>query len=288
LKLVGAVTQGSGATNEDGYGYLGMPEDVTAAWILDGVTGINGRNYLPAGTDAAWLVERADKHLRLLADLEISLGEIISLLVSNVIEDWEGVARGLELPENYDPPAACLVLAKRYGDAWQVARLGDTVVLGRAKAGRLTTLAASSNNDFERWLTGEAAKRRDADVLDIKSLLAEFKPQLAQARQMRNRAGGYGILEANPAAAEYAEYLDFEDPDELLICTDGYYRAVDYYHLHDDETLLAASLKPEGVEQVLGNIRRIEAADATCVKYPRFKPADDVTAVALLGSKPDK
>ena len=59
MRLIGAVTQGSGAVNEDGFGFLGTPHDVSAAWVFDGVTGINARNHLGDGTDARWLVARA-------------------------------------------------------------------------------------------------------------------------------------------------------------------------------------------------------------------------------------
>lgn len=41
MKLQGAITEGSGAVNEDGWGFLGSTDDVTAAWVFDGVTGIN-------------------------------------------------------------------------------------------------------------------------------------------------------------------------------------------------------------------------------------------------------
>jgi hypothetical protein len=70
-------------------------------------------------------------------------------------------------------------------------------------------------------------------------------------------------------------------PSELLLCTDGYYRAVDYYALHSNESLLRASLVTGGVNSVLAAMRTVEAADPACGKYPRFKPADDATAVAL-------
>jgi hypothetical protein len=70
-------------------------------------------------------------------------------------------------------------------------------------------------------------------------------------------------------------------PGEILLCTDGYYRAVDYYALHSEESLLEASLASGGVDDVLNSIRAVEASDPACVKYLRFKPADDATAVAL-------
>ncbi len=281
MKLAGAVTQGSGTINEDGWGYIGAAEDVTAAWIFDGVTGINGKNYLPAGTDAAWLVSQADRHVRALAALDVSLPELISQLVQNLITDWNDVAKGLSLPKNYDPPAACLILAKRYGDSWHAVRLGDSCILARGSDGRHKMLAVSPNNAFDHWLAGEAAKRRDAGVFDIKALLAEFQPQLLEGRKLRNSAGGYSILEANPSATEFAEYLVLGQLSDLLLCTDGYYRAVDYYGLHSDESLLESSFAADGVNTVLRSIRAAEAADPTCEKYLRFKPADDATAVAL-------
>lgn len=281
MKLVGAATQGSGAVNEDGLGFLGSAGDVSAAWIFDGVTGINGQNYLDGGTDAAWFVAKAHDHLRALAGLELPLRVILSKLVKALIADFKAAAKALNLPEDYDPPAACLILLKRYGGTWQALRLGDSCLLARGSDGLNMSVAASPNNAFDHWLSTEALKRRDAGMLDIKELLAEFRPQLLQGRKSRNSPGGYSILEASPSAMEFAEYFDLGAPNEILLCTDGYYRAVDHYTLHSNESLLQASLALGGVDGVLESIRSVEANDPACVKYLRFKPADDATAVAL-------
>ena len=85
MKLVGAVTQGSGPINEDGWGFLGNANSVTAAWVFDGVTGINGRTLFPAGSDAAWLVAKAHDHLLKLAGLTVPLRDILSGLVHLVV-----------------------------------------------------------------------------------------------------------------------------------------------------------------------------------------------------------
>jgi hypothetical protein len=281
LKLVGAATQGSGAINEDGLGFLGSAGDVSVAWIFDGVTGINGENYLGGGTDAAWFVAKAHDHLRALAGLDLSLREILSKLVQALILDFKTTVKSLNLPKDYDPPAACLTLVKRYGGAWQAMRLGDSCLLARGSGGAHISLAAPPNNAFDHWLSTEALKRRDAGMLDIKELLAEFWPQLMQGRKSRNSPGGYSILEASPSAVEFAEYFDLGTPREILLCTDGYYRAVDYYALHSEESLLDASLTSGGVDNVLDSIRCVEVSDPACVKYLRFKPADDATAVVL-------
>jgi hypothetical protein len=65
----------------------------------------------------------------------------------------------------------------------------------------------------------------------------------------------------------------------MLLCTDGYYRAVDTYGLMDDVRLMDASAA--SVSDVLKLVRSTEASDPDARSYPRFKPADDATAVML-------
>jgi hypothetical protein len=281
LRLVGAVTEGSGSVNEDGLGFLGTAEDVGAAWVFDGVTGINDRNYLPRGSDAQWLVECAHAHLVEHAGRELPLPEILARLVDGLIADWREITKGLVLSEDYDPPAACLVLVKRYGRDWKAVRLGDSCLLARDSDGAHRIHAAWPNNVFDNWLAREAEKRRQLGQWDVKALLAEFRPQLLKGRNARNREGGYSILEASRAALRFAEYLDLGYPSDILLCTDGYYRAVDHYGLFSNETLIEASSGEGGIARALEAIRKVEAGDPECRNYPRFKPADDATALML-------
>jgi len=284
VRLLGAITQGSGAVNEDGFGFLGDPEDVSAAWVFDGVTGINVRNHLDSGSDAQWLVTRAHVRLAELARLDIPLARLLSALVGGLIADWNTATAGLDLPHDYDPPAACLILAKRYPDGWQALRLGDSCLLARGADRSTRIFAASPNNVFDHWLAREAAKRRDGGVLDIKALLAEFAPQLRAGRARRNRPDGYSVLECSRDCLAMPEVIELGWPSDMLLCTDGYYRAVDHYGLADEAGLLDASAI--GVERMLADLRAVEAQDPDCRRYPRFKPADDATAVMLSSPTP--
>jgi hypothetical protein len=207
------------------------------------------------------------------------MSTILKELVSGLMADWSEASAGLDLPRDYDPPAACLILVKRYGKEWQALRLGDSCLLARTPDGERRIVAASPNNAFDHWLTREAAKRRGEGVLDIKALLAEFAPELRAGRARRNRPDGYSILECSRDALAMPEFFPLGTPAGILLCTDGYYRAVDTYGLQDDAGLLSASAA--GVDQVLASIRAAEAADPHCTIHPRFKPADDATAVML-------
>ena len=55
-------------------------------------------------------------------------------------------------------------------------------------------------------------------MLDIKKLLAEFRPEHIEARKKRNRPGGYSILEASPEAADFAEYFELGAPNASKAC----------------------------------------------------------------------
>ncbi len=279
MKLLGAVSEGSGAINEDGFGWLGTADDISAAWIFDGVTGINEQTCLGDGTDARWLVMRADARLVELAARDVPLAALLAQLVAGLTADFAEASAGKDIPADYDPPAACLVLVKRYGSSWQALRLGDSCLIARDGDGRHRIHAASPNNVLDTWLTREVGKRREAGVSDVKALLAAFTPQLRAGRARRNQPGGYSILEASHTALAMPEIIDLGNPAEILLCTDGYYRAVDHYGLYDDAGLLDASAR--GVADVLAALRRSEADDPDCTRHPRFKPADDATAVML-------
>lgn len=279
MRLLGAVSEGSGIVNEDDCGWLGTPGAISAAWIFDGVTGINGRNYLDSGTDARWLVTKADTRLRDLASRNIPLDSLLQELVAGLIADLAEAFADRDIPEDYDPPAACLILAKQYGNQWQALRLGDSCLMARDGIGAAQIHAASPNNVFDHWLTREAQKRRNVGIFDAKTLLAEFAPQLKEGRARRNRPGGYSILEANEAALLMPELIELGKPTEILLCTDGYYRSVDHYRLHSEAGLMDESARD--VAAVLTELRAIEAADPDCTRYPRFKPSDDATAVML-------
>lgn len=279
MRLVSAVSHAGSHVNEDAWGTVGNNEDVEAAWVLDGVTGINERNYLPGKTDAAWLVERVNTHLFRLAAEKLSLNEILANLVDLLIEDWRLASAQFDFPSDYDPPATCLLLVKRYQNNWNVVRLGDCSFIVRKNDGTIDSLAALQHDLISDALAERAKQLRATGTVEIKSLLAEFQPQLLAQRKTRNTASGLSVLNADIAALKFAEYRQFENVDQFLLCTDGFYRAVDCYDLYSDASLMAAAMKD--VERVLRNIRSVEADDKNCQRFIRLKAADDATAVAL-------
>jgi serine/threonine protein phosphatase PrpC len=283
MRLVTALSEGSGPANEDGCGVIKKDGEVTAAWIFDGVTGINGKTFMPAATDAVWIVERANEHLGSMARWNKPLPEILAALVAALEADWAEASKGLTLPADYDPPGACLTLVKKYADGWKALRLGDSSIITEKDGVKVHPVPRTSLNDEEDMLKREARKRRDAGVLDIKQLLREFHGPILASRRSRNTPVGIGILVAGPETFVKPEYIDLNWPKSILLCTDGFYRAVDYYEMQNDESLLRKCVEKGGAEDVLRGIRDVEADDPECQRFLRFKPADDATVVVMVG-----
>jgi Protein phosphatase 2C len=281
LKLLGIVSDGSGVYNEDAAGFAGHEDDVVAAWVFDGVTGINDRSYIGASSDAVWIVARAEHHLRQLAVADISLPQILGRLVESLIADWSTATTDILLPEGYDHPACCLLLVKRYADGWRALRLGDSFLL-------------TANRDVKRWdgpptdlgalevsLRHRAKQQRAEGVADFNVLLQQFHPQLMASRRARNTEGNHSILLPDRSALVQPEIIELGWPQDILLCSDGFYRAVDTYQLLGDADLVATCGGPNGVQKVLRDIRKTEAEDIHCDRHVRFKPADDASAVMI-------
>lgn len=282
MRLAGLVSEGSGTHNEDAAGFIERDGEVAAAWILDGVTGINGRTYLPCASDAAWLVERTVHHLRQLAAADTPLPALLENLVAGLMGDWQAATRSISLPDGYDMPATCLLLAKRYTDGWKVLRLGDSLLLVDDGEPRRINGPETELAHLEAMLRDRAQRLRIEGPVGFAKLLVEFQPQLMESRRNRNTHGNHSILVPDVSALTQPEFVTLENPASILLCSDGFYRAVDTYGLVDDAGLLASCSRVNGVQQMLADIRSVEALDKDCRRHPRFKPADDASAICLV------
>ena len=278
LRLAGLVCDGAGAVNEDAAGYLGDPDNVTAAWVLDGVTGINAQPLYPAGSDAAWFVHQAEAELRQLLLEPVPLPVIMSALVDHLVTASRAPASA-----DYDPPACCLLLVREHEGRWDAVRIGDSSLLVSERNGQFFQYTEFPLQwlDRELKLKTKAMRLRGSPQADI---VKEFRPMIQESRQGRNRPGGYGILEADPHCLDFAQYIAIEDPRAILLCTDGFYRLVENYQIFDDSGLLEAAVKMRP-ESLLNQLRAIEGADPDCRRFPRFKPSDDAACVCLASEK---
>jgi hypothetical protein len=281
MKLAGRISQGSGRVNEDAVGFIGAPDDVQAAWALDGVTGINDVNLGLAGSDAQWFVSRIDAHLRNLLPEARDVATLMSDLVDRLIEDQAHALRHKAMPATYDPPAACISALCRIGPGWHAVRLGDCRLLAEDHNG-FRRIVDFANDEFDHWITAEAQRLRAEGLTDIKEISSQLQPKLFANRRRRNHSGGYGVIEANRACLAFLEHMPLAHPTSALMASDGFFRLVDHYQELSERDLLARAAGQSEIDVLYERLRTIEASDPDCRQFPRFKPADDASGIALI------
>src|SRR5690349_10746144 len=139
--LLSAATAPGSKVNEDAYG-LWPVEAPRAAWVLDGVTGINDRPLLPGATDAAWFVAQVQECLPRLLSQSVSMP--IRQLVGALTAELEGRQSASWLDsqgaDGRETPAASFALVRLLDGEVEIARLGDCLVLLESIDGIVRTI----------------------------------------------------------------------------------------------------------------------------------------------------
>jgi hypothetical protein len=66
--------------------------------------------------------------------------------------------------------------------------------------------------------------------------------------------------------------------DDVLLMSDGFAALIDTYEIYDPASLVSTMLD-RGLAALAEELRTIERGDAECLRYPRFKPSDDASAI---------
>lgn len=134
-----------GAVNDDALGCTAQ-----AAWVIDGATSI-GRSVLGVESDARWLAQAVDRHLRLL--LEVEPEQSSETLLRRLLNDIQGDFRaqsGRDWHDLEDMPAACLSLLRIRGGEIELLNIGDSRILVEGADGQVRSFGDSALHELDR------------------------------------------------------------------------------------------------------------------------------------------
>ena len=251
----------------------------TAAWVIDGVSGLTGRGIAGASSSAVWLATVLDAALRReLAAPRPDADVAWQSVSSELSRAFSAVGATLD-DERVDCPCACLALSSLVGDRLQISHIGDCRVIAERFDGGLHVAADTRIEPFETSLLKDWVDRIGGDP-DIDPKLA-LREEFHAMRGCLNRDGGYWVVHPT---IEWLQGLQrtllpaFGGQTALLV-SDGFYRLVNLFGAFDDRGLLAAA-KQHGLQALLKNLRELEVRHSTA-EYPRFKPHDDASACLI-------
>ena len=235
------------------------------AWVIDGATDLGPPGLVGARGGAAWLAREAD--LALAVAPEASLEAMIAGIADRLAARFAAV-RTREPAGRWELPIAAMLATRLDGDVLETALLGDCVGL-LACGERVTRFGAVEES---REAESAAAARLGAGA-KVRS------PEILASVRAGRGAPDKRVLGVDPATARPTmARLPIAPGDDLLLMTDGFAALVDVYQ-EFDATSLVAAMRSEGLAALAGRLRQIEAGDAVCRVWPRFKASDDATAL---------
>lgn len=281
--LLSAASAPGAKTNEDGYG-LWPAEAPRAAWVLDGVTGINDRALLPGPSDAAWFVAQVQAVLPALLSRspDMPIAELVGTLVRELDRRQSASWLDARGADGRETPAASFAIIRLLDDEIEIVRLGDCLVVLETTGGAVTVMDHPVLAEIEAETRRAILDMRARGPTNPQEAFETMMPRLRGQRRRRNLPDGYGVLAAERGCLPmmHVDRMKARGLRRALLASDGYYRLVDHYGAMSD-TDLVRETERQGVDMLLKRLRAIEAADPLGVAYPRLKIRDDATALLL-------
>jgi serine/threonine protein phosphatase PrpC len=280
LVLLASASVSPGAVNDDRMGYDAAG---SAAWVLDGATGLTRERVLPGPSDASWFVDEIGTALGEAVRKGGATRALLDRATAHAAERFRAAALRPEAsPEHM--PCASLVMARLLdGDRLELVNLGDCGALVRRAGERgAVTFGTSRLRDLDAVSEREMAGYLAAGLSQAEAF-ERLRPTLLRHRATMNRPDGYWILDLTGRGLDHLERTEVAagEGDLVLLVSDGFSRLVDTYHRYDPAGLLDRVSEAEGVPRLLAELRAIERADPDCRTHLRIKPSDDATAMLL-------
>ncbi len=219
---------------------------------------------------SAWYAAEADAALAVAED--VPLVDMIASLIERLRVRFDA-ARTRDPLGLWELPSASLIVARVADEALEVAWLGDCAGLLRGATGIGRLGEPPRVKDKESALVASTGGHGQGGVR------TRTAPVLSALRKARDRSTVRIFGEGAPGPDNVrTTRIPCAPGDDILLMTDGFSALMDAYAAVDAAGMMAR-LAVDGLLPLAGELRAIEAEDAACTRYPRFKKSDDATAI---------
>lgn len=265
----------AGNLQSDDLPYVG--ENV--AWVFDGATGLtNSRLFGQHESDAAHFVHLV--HEAMLTQTQSQ--PLIPAIRGALAQVGEQLNLSHLQIDRVALPTSAVAAMRVAEEAVEFAVLGDCRVIIATSGGLFADLTDNRLHPLDEAVLTEM-RRLQSQGLSWAEARQEVHPILMHNRRLQNTPEGYWTLGADLEAPHHARRLVIPRPAgemKVLMMTDGLGRLLEFGLFPSPRTLLDW-VSEHGLAAALRKLRLEEEADADCVKYARFKPKDDASAVYL-------
>lgn len=258
-----AATLAGGRKNQDRFAY-----GDGWAFVLDGASSFTKAQ---SEHDGGWYAERLKQAL------SAGLTDSAEHTTPGIVEDAIRAVGDAHGGDAASCPTSTIGLARWNDETLEVYVLGDSTVALISDNSeellsdtRMENIADPVRKEYRARLSaGHGFDERHRE------LLQHLQTEQAAAR---NNAGGYWIAGAQPAAAHHGlcRMRPLETIRGVVLATDGAATALKYGTLPNWKAFTETD-----IQAVIEDARRAEESDPQAARWPRSKPHDDKTAVAI-------
>ncbi|MFG1873439.1 protein phosphatase 2C domain-containing protein [Sphaerisporangium sp. NPDC049003] len=244
------------------------------AWVIDGATDFSNERTLPGISNVQWLVQLVDQSLHdlgavnkftMVAEVFDRLGEMVRSELASLATD-----------ELRNHPCCSIGLAAFDADSVEVGRIGDSTLV-TYRGDRVTREVST---DFFDAREAQAVEQSRTALQTRRAIMAGI---FARRTEYIKGVHAESVFSGHPEAVfrVHRETVPLTEAETVLICTDGFARAVADYRIFADWQELGQHGRHEGLGRITSLIRQYEADSAGMPPGPKFKSSDDVAAILL-------
>lgn len=258
--------QGSSRLNEDAY-FLGDQ----ICGVFDGATALNGSRY-EDGKTGGYLASRLARDI-----FRANNAPLLKLTDRANRRLFEAMqSRGVNLAAKENLWCTSFAVVRVGSDTFEWVQSGDSLILAIDKDNSYRVLVPDHAQDTETLLMWrDLASRGTAEIFE------SLKEQIIAVRRKMNVT--YGVLSGEPQALDFIsqgrEHLS--GIQHILLFTDGLFIPKEDPTAAPRFDILVERFLDGGLRGVYRHVHELQACDPLCHKYPRFKPHDDIAAVAI-------
>lgn len=266
--------QGTSKYNEDAIGITPF-----GLWVLDGATGLNGKNIVSDESDARWYSQWWNKFLYKNISREDSLKEIVLDGIRKIKKEYEKLLDGKKV-EKLDLPSSSIAIAKLKDNTIEYFLLGDCSFFyndGERKIIKDRSICNLDDRVYDKMM-----KISNLEELPFNEMKSKVMDIIIENRMKKNTDNGYWILDFSEKAVENAihGYIEVKNDIKIMLASDGFTCASDRYGILKEDELIYVAEKM-GIEYISSQIREFEEDDYKAIKMPRFKVKDDLSVIYI-------
>ncbi|MFH1711726.1 MAG: protein phosphatase 2C domain-containing protein [Patescibacteria group bacterium] len=268
MKITHVADQGSVKLNEDTL--LIQPP---IFGVFDGATSLD-KYQDDDGHTGGWIVA----HL-LLEAFENAKGSLLDTLrqANNDLRD-KIIAAGRDFDDSGLRWRAAGAVIKIDENEIEWVQINDCVILFVRSDGSIQVVGGPSPHEEPLLLQWQKLSQEGLGWQEIRKQLRE---KMLSHRAEANKL--YGVIDGDPAFESFIETGEIKRDGitDILIFTDGFELPKKDPKSPADYQPMIDLYKKGGLDLILKTIRDAESSDPQCHQYPRFKPHDDIAAIAV-------